>query len=475
MKIIPVILCGGSGTRLWPLSRKQFPKQFLKLMGKLTLFQQSISRAINIEDKNIEIEEILIVTNENHRFLVLEQVDDLKLNVPIRVLLEPEPKNTAPALTLAALAAYEKNPESILVVLPADQYVKDLNQFTIAVHNSIGEANDKTIVTLGITPTRPDIGFGYICYQGEGSIKDVLGFKEKPNLEAAKKLISNENSAWNGGIFILKAITWLNIIEKSNNLISKSVENAWKNKNNDQWFIRPDKDMFMESPSDSIDYAVMEKIKALGVTVKMLLLDAGWSDLGSFNSLDDVESKDKHGNIFKGDVISMNTKNTIAISSNKNISLLGIQNLIVVDSGDSVLVASKSDLHLMKELVKKLENHHHLLIHHNLVNRPWGFFETIKENSTYKVKLLEIKPGRSISLQRHKKRSEHWVVVKGVANIIKGEREILLNQNQSIYIEKNEIHRVKNASKDLLQIIEVQSGEYLGEDDIERLEDNYGR
>jgi len=475
MKITPVLLCGGSGTRLWPMSRKQYPKQFLKLVGKFTLFQQSISRAINLEAKNIQIEEILIVNNEDHRFLVLEQVDDLKLNIPIRILLEPEPKNTAPALTLAALAAYEKNPESILVVLPADQYIRDINRFTMVTHKSISVANDKTIVTLGVKPTRPDIGYGYICYEGEGLIKDVFNFKEKPNLEAAKKIISNKKSAWNGGIFILKAKTWLNVIEKSNNLISKSVENAWKNKKNDQWFVRPDKEMFMESPSDSIDYAVMEKTKALGVNVKMLLLDAGWSDLGSFNSLDDVESKNKYGNIFKGDVISMNTNNTIAISSNKNISLLGVQNLIVVDSGDSVLVASKDDLYLMKELVKKLENHHHLLIHHNLVYRPWGFFETIKENLTYKVKLLEIKPGKSISLQRHQKRSEHWIVVKGVANVIKGDREILLNENQSIYIEKNEIHRITNASKDILQIIEVQSGEYLGEDDIERLEDNYDR
>ncbi len=348
MKITPVILCGGSGTRLWPLSRQNYPKQFLRFFGDVTLFQQSISRALALESDEIQIEEILIVTNESNRFLVLEQLDKFKLEIPFRILLEPVPKNTAPALTLAALAANDMNPESALVVTPADHYVKDLNQFTFAMHESIKAAQDKTIVTLGIKPTRPDRGFGYIHYKGDGLVKDVLSFKEKPELEVAKKMIDEGQYAWNGGIFILQSKTWLDAIVKSDTQISESVGDAWKNKDMDQWFERPDKEKFKQSPSNSIDYAVMEKTKALKVLVKLVELDAGWSDLGSFDSLDEIEKKDKDGNILNGDVVSLNTKNTIAISSNRNISLLGIEDLIVIETSDSVLVANKNDSQSIK-------------------------------------------------------------------------------------------------------------------------------
>lgn len=476
MKITPVILCGGSGTRLWPLSRQHYPKQFLKLVGDTTLFQQSISRAIALENNDIQIEEILIVTNENHRFLVLEQLDELKLNEPARILLEPEPKNTAPALTLAALAAQDSNPDSVLVVTPADHYVKDLYQFTQAMHEAIKAAQDKTIVTLGITPTRPDTGFGYIHYVGEGVVKNALSFKEKPKLEAAQHMIDEGQHAWNGGMFILRSKTWLDAIQLSNAEIYKSVRNAWQSKKADQWFERPDEELFKQSPSNSIDYAVMEKAKDQGVNVKLVLLNAGWSDLGSFDALDDIEEKDENSNIFKGDVVSLNTKNTIAITSKKNISLLGVKNLIVIEAEDSILVANKSDAQSIKQLVKILEkNHKNLLDEHARVNRPWGWFETLEEGDSFKVKRLQIDPGKSISLQRHQQRSEHWVVVKGVATITKDDEKFKLTENQSTYIEKKQIHQITNHSEQLLQIIEVQSGKYLGEDDIQRLEDNYGR
>jgi mannose-1-phosphate guanylyltransferase / mannose-6-phosphate isomerase len=476
MKITPVILCGGSGTRLWPLSRQNYPKQFLRFFGDVTLFQQSISRALALESDEIQIEEILIVTNESNRFLVLEQLDKFKLEIPFRILLEPVPKNTAPALTLAALAANDMNPESALVVTPADHYVKDLNQFTFAMHESIKAAQDKTIVTLGIKPTRPDRGFGYIHYKGDGLVKDVLSFKEKPELEVAKKMIDEGQYAWNGGIFILQSKTWLDAIVKSDTQISESVGDAWKNKDMDQWFERPDKEKFKQSPSNSIDYAVMEKTKALKVLVKLVELDAGWSDLGSFDSLDEIEKKDKDGNILNGDVVSLNTKNTIAISSNRNISLLGIEDLIVIETSDSVLVANKNDSQSIKELVKKLEkSHQYLLNEHARVNRPWGWFETLEEGATYKVKRIQINPGKSISLQRHQHRSEHWVIVRGKASVVIEDKNIELNQNESIFIEKNAIHRLSNDTNQILQVIEVQSGDYLGEDDIERLEDNYGR
>ena len=476
MKITPVILCGGSGTRLWPLSRQHYPKQFLKLVGDTTLFQQSVSRAIAIQNNDIRIEEIFIVTNENHRFLVLEQLDELKLKTPVRILLEPEPKNTAPALTLAALAAKETNPDSFLVVTPADHYVKDLAKFVSAMHAVIQAAVEDTIVTLGIEPTRPDTGFGYIYYKGDGVVKDVHTFKEKPSLAAAQQMIDEGQYAWNGGMFILQSMTWLNAIQQSNPEIHKTILHAWQSKKSDKWFERPDSDLFKLSPSDSIDYAVMEKAKQLKIDVKLAVLDAGWSDLGSFDALDEIIEKDKDGNILKGDVVSLNTQNTIAITSKKNISLLGVENLIVIETADSVLVANKNDAQSIKELVKLLDkNHEYLLNEHTRVNRPWGWFETLEEGSSFKVKRIQINPGKSISLQRHQKRSEHWVVVKGDASITKDYEKFNLTENQSTYIEKNEIHQIENLTDQNLEIIEVQSGNYLGEDDIERLEDKYGR
>ena len=476
MKITPVILCGGSGTRLWPLSRQHYPKQYLKLVGDTTLFQQSVSRAITLVNDDIQIEEILIVTNENHRFLVLEQLDELKLKTPVRILLESEPKNTAPALTLAALAAQDTNPDSVLVATPADHYVKDLNQFTQAIHGAINAAQGKTIVTLGINPTRPDTGFGYIHYEGDGVVKHVLTFKEKPDLQTAQQMIDQGQHAWNGGMFILQSQTWLKAIELSNEEIFNAVQKAWKKKDTDQWFERTDSELFQQSPSDSIDYAVMEKAKELSVDVKLVVLDAGWSDLGSFDALDEIEEKDSDGNIFKGDVVSLNTKNTIALSSKKNVSLLGVENLIVVETVDSVLVTNKNDAQSIKELVKFLEkNHQSLLIEHTRVNRPWGWFETIIETDYFKVKFIQLNPGKSISLQKHEHRSEHWVVVAGEAAIIRDQSSFILTENESTYIEKEQIHRLSNNKNDILQVIEIQTGSYLGEDDIQRFQDYYGR
>ena len=476
MKITPVILCGGSGTRLWPLSRQHYPKQFLKLVGDSTLFQQSISRAIALENDDIQIKEILIVTNENHRFLVLEQLDDLKLKTPVRILLEPEPKNTAPALTLAALAAQDTNPDSVLVVTPADHFVKDLHQFTEVMHGAIKTVQVKTIVTLGINPTRPDTGFGYIHYEGDDVLKRVLTFKEKPKLDSVKQMIDQGQHAWNGGMFILQSKTWLDAIQQSNSDIFKTVQKAWQNKHKDQWFERSDSELFKQSPSDSIDYAVMEKAKELGVDLRLVVLDAGWSDLGSFDALDEIEDKDKDGNILKGDVVSLNTKNTIAITSKKNISLLGVENLIVIETADSVLVANKNDAQSIKELVKLLEEkHQHLLSEHKKVNRPWGWFETINEGNNFKVKRIQVNPGAKLSYQSHQFRNEHWVVVKGKATIIQDGKEMTLEHDQSTYMRKGVKHQLINNQKTNLEIIEVQTGTKVIEEDIKRFEDSYGR
>ena len=446
------------------------------MLGDTTLFQQSVSRAIALENDDIQIEEILIVTNENHRFLVLEQLDDLKLKIPVRILLEPEPKNTAPALTLAALAAKEINSDSVLVVTPADHYIKDLNQFTRAMRESIKAANDNTIVTLGIKPTRPDIGFGYIHYDSYNQIKNVLTFKEKPDLQAAQQMIDQGQYAWNGGMFILQSKTWLDAIQQSNAEIAESISKAWVNKNTDQWFERPDEQIFKQSPSDSIDYAVMEKARELQLDVKLVVLDAGWSDLGSFDALDEVEDKDKNGNIFKGDVVSLNTENTIAITSKKNVSLLGVKNLIVIQTADSVLVANKNDAQSIKELVRLLdENHQHLLSEHTKVNRPWGWFEIVDEGKKFKVKRIQVNPGAKLSYQSHAFRNEHWVVVRGRAIIIQDGKEMILEHDQSTYIKKGIKHQLINNENTNLEIIEVQTGTKVIEEDIQRFEDNYGR
>jgi mannose-1-phosphate guanylyltransferase/mannose-6-phosphate isomerase len=476
MKITPVILCGGSGTRLWPLSRQHYPKQFLKLVGETTLFQQSISRAIALENSDIQIEEILIVTNENHRFLVLEQLDELKLKLSIRILLEPVSKNTAPALTLAALAAKDTNLDSVLVVTPADHYVKDIKSFIDAMHEGIKVASDNTIVTLGIEPTRPDIGFGYINFDGEGLVKNVLSFKEKPQLETAQQMLKQGQHAWNGGIFLLQSKTWLSAIEQSKTEIYNSIKKAWQSKKIDQWFERPNDELFKQSPSDSIDYTVMEKAQELKVDMKLVVLNAGWSDLGSFEALDEIKEKCKDGNIFKGDVLSLNTKNTIAITSKKNVSLLGVENLIVIETADSVLVANKSHAQSIKNLVKLLEkNHSHLLNEHTRVNRPWGWFETVDLGNNFKVKRIQVSPGAKLSYQSHQFRNEHWVVVKGKATFIRDGEQFSIDHDESTYFKMGTKHQLINREKESLEIIEVQTGSKVIESDIQRFEDSYGR
>jgi mannose-1-phosphate guanylyltransferase/mannose-6-phosphate isomerase len=476
LKITPIILCGGSGTRLWPLSRQHYPKQFLTLVGDLSLFQQSVIRAVSLENENIKIEEILIITNEHHRFLVSEQLEGLKLKVPTRILLEPEPRNTAPALTLGAIASRDTNHESILIVTPADHYVKDLNEFNRAIHMATQAADNNTIVTLGVGPTRPDTGFGYIQYSGVDEVKNVLCFKEKPEHTEAQQMIEKGEHAWNAGIFILKSKLWLDAIQQSNNQMFMTVTQSWQNKKIDQWFERPDKQIFNQSPSDSIDYAVMENTKKLGLEVNMVLLDANWSDLGSFNALDELEEKDKEGNIFKGDVVSIGTKNTIAISSKKNISLLGVENLIVIETADSVLVAEKNNTQSIRKLVKILEDSHQPLVtEHSKVNRPWGWFESIDQGENFKVKRIQVNPGARLSYQSHQFRNEHWVVVKGRATVICDSKEFVIEVDESTYIKKGIKHQLMNLEKINLEIIEIQTGTVISEEDIQRFSDQYGR
>ena len=475
-KITPVILCGGSGTRLWPLSRQNSPKQFLRLTGDKSLFQKTIERTIAIESNNILIEEILVITNENHRFLALEQIDDLRVNKTIRIILEPAPKNTAPALTMAAFASNEVNSEAILLVLPADHFIEDVQTYILDVTKAIQATQKNSIFILGIKPDKPETGYGYIKYEGSGAIKDVISFSEKPNLNLAKKMIEDGNYAWNAGIFILRSSTWLDAIKKSNSNIFKSVELAWGKKISDQWFTRPNSQLFVKSDSDSIDYAVMEKSKELNIQLKLVTLDAGWNDLGSFTSISDISLKDDNKNVIDGDVVSLNSKNNIVIAKNRNVSILGVDNLIIIETRDAVLVANKNEISSIKELVKRLEKKHmHLLEEHLKVSRPWGWYETVDEGEKFKVKRIIVKPNAKLSYQAHEFRNEHWVVVKGKATIIKEDQEIILNHDESLYIKKNTKHQLMNLENFDLEIIEVQTGEKVSEDDIIRFNDDYGR
>lgn len=476
INITPVILCGGSGTRLWPLSRQFYPKQFIELFGNKTLFQESILRAISIQSKEIVIDQIIVITNESHRFLVLDQLDDLKIDVKVKIILEPYPKNTAPALTLAAFASYEDNPESILVVTPADHYVRNINNFVNSIHNAVASTKNETIFLLGAIPTRPETGYGYIEYSNSEKIKDVSLFCEKPNQQLASEMIEQGNYAWNAGIFILNSFVWIKSIKKCSENIYSNVFLSWKKKTKDEWFVRPGEDNFKLIDSNSIDYAVIENAKKININLKLVLLESDWNDLGTFASLYDLNEKDKDGNVIHGDVAFVNSSNNFLFSTKRSLALLDVNNIIVVETDDCIFISDKNTKSSVSSLLNIIKfKNPDLLNERSRIYRPWGWFETIESSSNYKVKKIQINSGKSISLQRHKKRSEHWVVVVGRAKITKGNNVFYLNENESTFIEKNQIHRLENETNKILQIIEVQSGTYLGEDDIERIEDKYGR
>jgi mannose-1-phosphate guanylyltransferase/mannose-6-phosphate isomerase len=475
-KIIPVILCGGSGTRLWPMSRQNHPKQFLHLAGNRSLFHDSVARLISLQKIYDNIEEILIVTNENHRFIVLNHLQTFDTSINFRIILEPEARNTAPALTLAALAATEKYKDSILIVCPADHFIKDDDKFLITLNQAVQNIKNNTIITIGICPLKPDTGFGYIKFKGDTPVKSVESFTEKPSYELAINMLKSGNFAWNAGIFILYAQTWLNAINLANSEIYMPILQSWKNKIVDGKFERPDTNDFKQSQSDSIDYAVMEKANQLGLHLNLVEMDAGWSDLGSFNALEDIMPKDENDNLFLGKITAIESKNNIAISNKRNISLVGVENIIVIETADAVLVVDKSSSQSIKKLVSFLEKKNNALItEHQKVFRPWGWFEVIDESQYYKVKRIQVFPKSRLSYQSHEYRNEHWVVVKGRASIICDAEEKFLDVDQSTYIKKQVKHQLINNEQDILEVIEVQTGSKLSEDDIERYDDIYGR
>lgn len=429
-----------------------------------------------IKTKNFLIDEIIVVTNSEQRFLVLEQIEALNIKISIRIILEPEPKNTAPALTLAALDLVERSNTGVMVVTPSDHYIGDIKRFANTIQSAIMNEKNNSIITIGINPTKPETGYGYIEIEGHNILRDVKSFKEKPSFDNAKEMIKSNNFQWNSGIFLMRPNTWLNSIKLSSRDLYKYVSESWQKKTEDQWFIRPCSELFSKSISISIDYAVMEKAKELPIKLYSVLLDSGWSDLGSFNSIYNIEKKDINKNVFKGVVYDINTYNCLAVSTKKNISLLGVSNLIIIETDDSVLVANREDSNAIKDLVKIIaKKNKHLLIEHKRVIRPWGWFEIIDEGSNYKVKRLFVKPNGKLSYQSHKYRNEHWVVIKGQASIIRDDDKFTLSKDQSTYISKNVKHQLMNLKNENLEIIEVQTGKKLLENDIKRYADVYGR
>jgi mannose-1-phosphate guanylyltransferase/mannose-6-phosphate isomerase len=480
-QVVPVILCGGSGTRLWPLSRAGFPKQFLVLSGTTSLFQQAIERVNRLDAPDIAVGKTLVVTNEEHRFLSLEQLRELK-NITATLLLEPVGRNTAPALTLAALQATEDGQDPILVVTPADQTVQNPAAFKAALQQSIRTAAAGGIVILGITPDKPETGYGYIQQSGasgEYGEYTVVQFAEKPSLEVAKAYLEGGQHTWNSGMFVLRASTWLKALQQFRPDIATATQTAWQGKTIDTPFIRPNKEAFTQVPSESVDYAVMEKCPSSNYPIHMVPLDAGWNDLGAWDAVWQVNQdghQDAQGNVVQGDALLADTTNTFIHASSRLVGAVGVNNLIVVETADAVLVADRSQSQNVKKLVQQLEaKKRDELNLHRKVHRPWGWYDSIDEAERFKVKRIQVKPGASLSLQKHHHRAEHWIVVKGTAEVTCGDKVTLVTENQSTYIPLGEVHRLANPGSIPLEIIEVQSGSYLGEDDIVRFEDTYGR
>ena len=465
--IVPIILSGGSGTRLWPLSRKLHPKQFINLVNETTLFQDTILRLPK------DVAEPLIICNEEHRFLAAEQLREIGKKTK-GIILEPEGRNTAPAVALAALQFINKGEDPILLVLSADHLIKNIEAFhqSITIASELVENNK--LITFGIVPDKAETGYGYI----EANINNtddyysIKSFTEKPSQKNAKKYLDSANYLWNSGMFMFKASVFLSELEKFEPEILSACKKSCTTKNIDLDFIRIDNDAFHQCPNESIDYAVMEHTKN-GVVVP---LDANWSDVGSWSSLWDIKTKDNNDNVSKGDVFLEDVKNTYTYSSNRLVSVIGVSNLVIVDTQDALLVANKQQTHNIKKIVARLNNDKRSEVDsHRKVFRPWGYYDLVDSGEGFQVKRIVVNSGAKLSLQKHKYRAEHWVVVKGVALVTCGDKIFELVENQSTYIPQGSIHRLENHQDIPLEIIEIQTGSYLGEDDIIRLADDYQR
>jgi mannose-1-phosphate guanylyltransferase/mannose-6-phosphate isomerase len=468
MSLIPVILSGGAGTRLWPLSRELYPKQLLALTSGYTMLQETARRLAGIENARDPI----IVCNDAHRFTVAEQIRTLGMKAGA-ILLEPAGRNTAPAVALAALQALAIDPEAILIVAPADHVVRDARHFQQAAAVAAGLAAEDKLVTFGIVAHAPETGYGYIRRgEGPGPAYPVAQFIEKPALEVARQFVASGDYYWNSGMFVFKAARYLTELGTYAPDILAATQGAFDAAKADLDFVRVDKAYFEKCRSDSIDYAVMEKTHSAVV----LPLDAGWSDVGSWASLFEALPADEQGNVLKGDVLVHDTHDCYVHSTSRLVATVGMDDHVIVETKDAVLVAPKDRVQDVKELVatlKKSGRSESAL--HREVFRPWGSFDSLDSGERFQVKRLSVKPGGVLSLQMHHHRAEHWIVVQGTARVTCGDKTFLLSENESTYIPIGARHRIENPGKVPLHIVEVQSGSYLGEDDIVRFEDNYGR
>ena len=477
IELQPVVMAGGSGTRLWPLSRAQFPKQFLVLQGDHSLFQQAAQRLAALAAPDIRIAPTCVVGNEEHRFLVLEQLREMGID-GATLLLEPMGRNTAPAMTLAALRSIEAGADPVLAVTPADQTVVDEPAFTAALQRAVRLAAEGAIVILGVRPDRPETGYGYIKASGAGDSMVVERFVEKPDLATAERYLAEGRYFWNSGMFVVRASVWLAAIERCRADIAAATRLAWQARSLDAAFVRPGREAFAAIPSESIDYAVMEPVAADpgAFTLRMVPLAAGWNDLGAWEAVWQVSEKDGAGNASHGDVMLRDSRHSLVHATSRLVGVVGLDNVVVVETPDAVLVTDRSRSQEVRQIVAELDRagrSEQTL--HRQVHRPWGWYDSIDAGERFQVKRILVKPGASLSLQMHHHRAEHWIVVSGTAEVTCGDKVILLSENQSTYIPLGQVHRLANPGKVPLEIIEVQSGDYLGEDDIVRFEDNYRR
>lgn len=468
--MIPVILSGGNGSRLWPLSRKQNPKQFLPLTGKQTMFQQTLQR-LSMDD----VKAPLVVCNEAHRFIVEEQLHAIDC-APQRILLEPFGRNTAPAVALAAFTILEEGQDDVMLVLPADHVIEDEAAFHQALTVAGSAAAAGEMVLFGITPDKPETGYGYIQINQEAAAENgtyrVAAFVEKPSMEKAQAYLADGNYYWNSGMFMFQASRYLDELKQHDQAIYDKALSAFQRSRRDNNVLRIDSEIFAHCPDNSIDYAVMEKTSKACVVP----MQANWNDVGSWSALWEVHAKDDNGNVLKGDVLLEQSSNCYVHGEERMVSLLGLDNVVVIDTKDALLVAAKDQVQNVKTLVKTLESQQRPeTTAHREVYRPWGCYDSVDNGSRHQVKRITVKPGARLSLQKHHHRAEHWIVVSGTAEVTCGERIFLMSENQSTYIPIGEVHRLANPGKIPLEIIEVQSGSYLGEDDIVRFEDVYGR
>lgn len=481
-KLVPVILSGGSGSRLWPMSRAHYPKQLLPLVTEQTLLQDTVSRLDGLASvaPDLAVADPVVVCNEEHRFFVAEQLQELGRNRH-RILLEPVGRNTAPALTLAALTVADEDPDAVLLVMPADHVIRDIAAFHAAITEGVNLAAQNQLVTFGITPDRPETGYGYIR-KGEplsGAAARLAAFVEKPDAATAEGYLAAGDYLWNSGMFMMTAGNWLSAISALQPEMAECVRAAWQAGEADRDFYRIPRDAFAACPADSIDYAVMEKLAGnpmadLGAAV--IPLAAGWSDVGAWSSLWEVGEKDARGNVTRGDVFTHASRNCLIYSDSGHVAAIGLEDVVVVETADAVLVAHQDCAQEVKQAVEWLqaqERDEHLF--HRKVYRPWGNYECIDAGERYQVKRITVKPGATLSLQMHHHRAEHWIVVRGTAHVTRDEETFLVTENQSTYIPIGVKHRLENRGSIPLEIIEVQSGSYLGEDDIVRYEDVYGR